>query len=119
MNAEGTGRVRRSAPLARRHLAGLEPQAGEDMSWLDLSAYYVMAGAASDRLEALAGPVKGDFPRRIDRVIDYFGGDPSQAAADPGVTGRGAHAGRRRGRQRRRDSRAATKAAEKTKTTAE
>jgi hypothetical protein len=97
------------------------------MSWLDLSAYYIMAGATSDRLEALARPVKNDFPRRIDRVIDYFGGDGSttaaaraprrghakvspHAAADPGRARRG---------QRRRESRAATKAAEKTKTTAE
>ncbi len=112
MNAEGTGRVRRSAPLARRHHAGLEPQAGDDMSWLDLSAYYVMAGAASDRLEALARPVKDDFPRHIDRVIDYFGGDDRPTTA--------AHAlARAHGRQRRRESRAATKAAEKTKTTAE
>ena len=112
MNAAGTGRVRRSAPLARRHHAGLEPQAGDDMSWLDLSAYYVMAGAASDRLEALARPVKNDFPRRIDRVIDYFGGDDRPTTA--------AHAlARAHGRQRRRESRAATKAAEKTKTTAE
>ena len=118
MNAAGTGRVRRSAPLARRHHAGLEPQAGDDMSWLDLSAYYVMAGAASDRLEALARPVKNDFPRRIDRVIDYFGGD-GRPTTETDAPRPGAHPRRRRGRQRRRESRAATKAAEKTKTTAE
>ena len=82
------------------------------MSWLDLSAYYVMAGAASDRLEALARPVKNDFPRRIDRVIDYFGGDDRPTTAARALA-------RARGRQRRRESRAATKAAEKTKTTAE
>ena len=93
MNAAGTGRVRRSAPLARRHHAGLEPQAGDDMSWLDLSAYYVMAGAASDRLEALARPVKNDFPRRIDRVIDYFGGD-GRPTTETDAPRPGDHAGR-------------------------
>jgi hypothetical protein len=99
------------------------------MSWLDLSAYYIMAGAASDRLEALARPVKTDVPRRIDRVIDYFGGDgrttTTRAARAPwrgharvsphAVTG----TARARGGQRWRESRAATNAAEKTKTTAE
>jgi hypothetical protein len=97
------------------------------MSWLDLSAYYIMAGTASDRLEALAGPAKNDSPRRIDHVIDYFGGDgPTSTAALTRRRGRGtvspravAARARAHGGHRWRESRAATKAAENTKTTAE
>ena len=78
------------------------------------------AAAETGLYDALSHPdlVKNDFPRRIDRVIDYFGGDgrPTTATDAPRP---GAHPRRRRGRQRRRESRAATKAAEKTKTTAE
>jgi len=63
------------------------------MSWMSLNDYVVLEASARDRLDDLhaesraqaAGDepppalVKPDCPRRIDRVIDYFGERPAAA----------------------------------------